>query len=126
MRMIDKERMMAMLRTSKDMQIEMREKMRDGEGIVQIKHLFKDGDLQGKTRLVAEVTIPSGGSIGYHRHDQEEEIFYCISGRGLVTDHDQDREFNTGDALVTGGGRGHSVKNVGTGPLVLMAVILTY
>ncbi len=115
-----------MLRTSKEMQVERREKMRGGEGVVQIKHLFKEGDLQGKTRLVAEVTIPIGGSIGYHQHDQEEEVFYCISGRGIVNDNDQDKEFNTGDALVTGSGRGHSVKNVGNEPLVLMAVILTY
>jgi mannose-6-phosphate isomerase-like protein (cupin superfamily) len=108
------------------MLVELREKMRDGEGTVQIKNLFQPGDLKGKTRLVAEITIPVGGSIGYHQHDLEEEIFYFLRGRGRVKDHDQWKEVNVGDALVTGGGKGHAVENIGNEPLVLMAVIIVY
>jgi mannose-6-phosphate isomerase-like protein (cupin superfamily) len=118
--------MWEMLRTKQEMTVELRERMRGGEGIVQIKHLFKDGDLKGKTRLVAEITIPKGGSIGFHQHDQEEEIFYFLSGEGRIKDHDQWKEVKAGDALVTGEGRGHAVENVGGDPLVIMAVILTY
>ncbi|HBF36690.1 MAG TPA: cupin [Firmicutes bacterium] len=115
-----------MLRKNEEMTIEVRERMRGGVGEIQIKNLFQDGDLKGKTRLVAEITIPVGGSIGFHQHDQEEEIFYFVSGMGRVKDQDEWKEINIGDALVTGGGKGHSVENIGNVPLVLMAVILVY
>ena len=115
-----------MLRRNEEMRVELREKMRGGVGDIQIKNLFQDGDLKGKARLVAEITIPVGGSIGFHQHDQEEEIFYFLAGQGRVKDQDDWKEVNIGDALVTGGGKGHSVENIGNEPLVLMAVILTY
>jgi mannose-6-phosphate isomerase-like protein (cupin superfamily) len=114
------------LRSGHEMEVELREKMRGGEGVVRIKNLFQPGDLKGKTRLVAEITIPVGGSIGFHQHDQEEEIFYFLSGRGRVKDQDEWKEVNVGDALVTGGAKGHAVENTGNEPLVMMAVILVY
>ncbi len=115
-----------MLRKKKEMIVELREKMRGGIGEIQIKNLFQQGDLKGKTRLFAEITIPVGGSIGFHQHEQEEEVFYFISGKGRVKDEDEWKEVNIGDALVTGGGGGHAVENIGNEPLVLMAVILVY
>jgi mannose-6-phosphate isomerase-like protein (cupin superfamily) len=115
-----------MLRTKEEMLVEIRERLRGGEGTIQIKNLFKAGDLKGKTRLIAEITIPVGGSIGFHQHDQEEEIFYFLSGQGRVKDQDELKEVVSGDALVTGGGQGHSVENIGSDPLVIMAVILLY
>lgn len=115
-----------MLRTSKEMEIELREGMRGGLGTIQIKHIFKQVDLSGKARLFAEITIPVGGSIGFHRHDREEEIFYFLSGHGRVTDEDVVKEVNPGDALLTGGGKGHTVENTGSEPLIFMAIILVY
>lgn len=115
-----------MFRSTQEMAVELRENMRGGRGTVAIKHLFRQDELTGKARLVAEITIPAGGSIGFHQHDQEEEIYYIISGQGKVLDQDVTKEVGPGDAILTGGGKGHSVENNGVGPLVMMAVILLY
>ncbi|HEX3045176.1 MAG TPA: cupin domain-containing protein [Bacillota bacterium] len=115
-----------MLRTAAEMAVEYRERMRGGNGTIVIKNLFKQGELKGKARLVAEITIPPGGSIGFHQHDQEEEIFYFLSGQGRVTDQEVVKEVTAGDAMLTGGGNGHAVENTGTDPLVLIAIILVY
>lgn len=115
-----------MLRSSQAMAVELRENMRSGRGTVAIKHLFKQDELTGKARLVAEITIPAGGSIGFHLHDQEEEIYYIISGQGKVLDQDETKTVGPGDAVLTGGGKGHAVENAGVEPLVMMAVILLY
>lgn len=115
-----------MFRSGQEMAVELRENMRGGQGTIAIKHLFKQEELSGKARLVAEITIPAGGSIGFHQHDQEEEIYYIISGKGNVLDQDVTREVGPGDAILTGGGKGHSVENTGDGPLLMMAVILLY
>jgi len=114
------------LHTSQEMTVEQRENMRGGKGTVVIKHLFKQEELTGKARLVAEITIPAGGAIGFHQHDREEEIYYFISGQGKVLDQDEARTVRPGDALLTGGGKGHSVENTGSESLVIMAVILLY
>jgi mannose-6-phosphate isomerase-like protein (cupin superfamily) len=80
----------------------------------------------GKARLVAEVTIPSGASIGFHRHEGEEEIYYILSGSGEVDDQGEVDQIGRGDVVLTGGGNRHAVRNTGTVPLVLLAIILVY
>ncbi len=115
-----------MIRSSKEMLVESRENMRGGKLTVKIKHLFKQEELTGKARLMAEITIPPHGSIGFHNHDQEEEIYYIVSGRGRVVDGDETRDVAPGDAVLTGGGKGHSIENISVQPLILMAVILPY
>ncbi|HOL09564.1 MAG TPA: cupin domain-containing protein [Bacillota bacterium] len=115
-----------MLRKELEMLVENREKMRGGDGIIKIKNLFKAEELCGKTRLVAEITVPVGGSIGYHTHDNEEEIYYFISGNGEVDDNGVRKQVSAGDAMLTGEGKGHAVYNTGNTPLILMAIILLY
>lgn len=115
-----------MIHASNEMAVELRENMRGGKGTITIKHLFIQDELTGKARLAAEITIPAGGSIGFHQHDQEEEIYYIISGKGRVLDQDITKEVGPGDAILTGGGKGHAVENAGTEPLVMMAVILLF
>lgn len=115
-----------MYRKAEEMVTELRESMRGGKGTAQIKHIFKTDEFRGKARLLAEITLPIGSSIGFHQHDQEEEIFYFLSGQGRVDDQGVIKEVNPGDAVLTGGGNGHSVENIGDQPLVFLAVILIY
>lgn len=115
-----------MYRKADEMVTELRNGMRGGKGTVEIKHIFKADEFKGKARLLAEITLPIGSSIGFHQHDQEEEIFYFLSGQGRVDDQGTIKEVNPGDAVLTGGGNGHSVENTGDQPLVFLAVILVY
>ncbi|TCL69324.1 cupin domain [Hydrogenispora ethanolica] len=115
-----------MLRTNDAMECEFRERMREGNGTVTIKHLFKEAEINGKARLMAEITLPPGASIGFHQHDREEELFYFISGTGRLNEDGQWQEIQAGDASLTGGGHGHAIENTGNEPLVLLAVILLY
>ena len=60
--------------------------MRDGNGTVEILHIFRSRELKGRTRLFARLRLPAGSSIGFHRHEGEEEIFYILSGAGEVSE----------------------------------------
>ena len=115
-----------MVRKANDMQTEIKEKMRGGEGSVLITHIFKQEELKGKSRLCARITLNPGCSIGLHEHVNEEEIFYIIKGKGIVNDNGIKKEVEAGDAILTGGGASHSIENTGDEPLELMAVILLY
>jgi mannose-6-phosphate isomerase-like protein (cupin superfamily) len=107
------------------MQAETREKMRGGEGRIGITHLVPPGEVP-HGRLLAEIEIPPGASIGVHRHDAETEYFILLSGRGVVDDNGTEREVGAGDVVVTGGGATHGVRNTAADPLRLVALILTH
>ena len=107
------------------MKVELKERMRDGEGTTTLVHLV-DGSTMKNARLLSEVTLPPGASIGEHRHDSETEYYIILEGTGLVKDNGVDTPIKAGDVIVTGNGASHSIKNTGTEPLKLIAVIITY
>jgi mannose-6-phosphate isomerase-like protein (cupin superfamily) len=112
-----------MLKSPQQMEAEYREHMRGGQGTVELMHLFKE-ELPARCRILARITLPEGASIGYHTHDNETEIYYFLKGTGTVDDNGEQKPVSVGDALHTGGGRGHAVFNTGTGDLEFMAVIV--
>ena len=108
-----------------EMKVENKERLRDGEGTVRITHLV-DSDTQKNVRMLAEITLEPGCSIGYHRHDSETEYYFILSGVGTVNDDGNEVVVRQGDSVVTGNGASHSIKNSGSVPLVFTAVIITY
>jgi mannose-6-phosphate isomerase-like protein (cupin superfamily) len=108
-----------------EMKREQKEKMRDGEGTVTFTH-FLDGTTEQHVRMLAELTLPPGASIGNHRHDSETEYFLILSGTGTVNDNGTEVLVKPGDAVITGNGAAHCIKNTGTVPLVFHAIIVTY
>lgn len=115
-----------MIRKANEMFKEIKDEMRGGKGSVELTHIFKQNELTGKARLCAKITINPGCSIGLHEHVKEEEIFFVIKGTGLVEDNGVRSEVQTGDAILTGGGASHSIENIGSEILELMAVILLF
>jgi len=107
------------------MKTETREKMRDGNGITTITHLV-NCENEKNVRLIAEITLAPGASIGEHCHDSETEYYLILSGSGLVNDDGTEVEVKAGDSVITGGGASHSIANTGEVPLVFNAVIVTY
>ena len=75
--------MVIVIRRAEDMVKEVREKMRGGEGTVELLHIFRKDELKGRARLFAKITLQPGCSIGFHNHDDEEELFYILRGTAL-------------------------------------------
>jgi mannose-6-phosphate isomerase-like protein (cupin superfamily) len=115
-----------MIKRRHEMEKEVRERMRDGAGAVEILHVFRSRELKGKTRLFARLRLQAGSSIGFHRHEGEEEIFYIISGSGEVSEGGPSSPVGPGDAVHSGDGAGHSIATPGPEPLDFLAVILVY
>lgn len=115
-----------MVRKASEMEKDIRSRMRGGSGEVVINHIFKKDELRGDARLVAQITLESGCSIGLHKHEDEEEIFYITQGTGTVYDNGNITTVSAGDAVLTGGGASHSIENNIGEPLKMVAVILEY
>jgi len=107
------------------MKKEVRPEMRGGAGEVHITHLADGGSIING-RLLAELTLPAGASIGEHEHNGETEYYIILEGEGLVIDNGQDMPVKAGEVVVTGDGSSHSILNTGTTDLKMIAVIITY
>ncbi|MCL1993631.1 MAG: cupin domain-containing protein [Spirochaetes bacterium] len=107
------------------MKTEVKEKMREGVGSGSIVYLV-DCEKEKNLKLVVEVTLPPGSSIGRHNHENETEYYIILSGSGFVDDDGKETEVKQGDVIITGRGAFHSIANKGSVPLVFNAFIVTY
>lgn len=63
--------------------------------------------------------LKPGSGIGYHEQ-KEDEIYYVLSGRGVMTIDGKSFDVTQGTAVLTRPGSSHGLKQVGTEDLVIM------
>lgn len=115
-----------MIRAAAAMKIEERERMRGGNGRVTVRHYFEAAEFAAPVRLCARLTIPPGAGIGVHEHLTEDEVYVITAGAGLLDDGQSERRVCAGDAILTGRGESHAIRNDGASDLELIAFIATY
>ena len=108
----------------KDMPTAIKEQLRGGSGNTQLLHVVPPDALPVKSRMFAVATLAPGCSIGDHDHVDETEIYYVLSGEGVVHDNGRELSFKVGDTNVCGGGSTHGIVNTGSEPLVFVAAII--
>lgn len=115
-----------MIRKASEMKKEVREKMRGGDGAVTFRHYFGKEEFGANARLCAKLTLPPGASIGTHAHEGEDEVYIVTRGSGLLDDGTSKTRISEGDAVLTGRGASHAVKNDGQTDLEIIAMIMCY
>lgn len=100
------------------------ENMRGGTGPITFYDLTNDAARLKNIRLLSELVVKPGGSIGAHAHENESEVYFCISGEGLVLDEGEYVPFLPGDAHFTTGNDPHGIRNNGTEDLRFLALIM--
>jgi len=115
-----------MIRKQSEQVTEVRQNMRGGEGEVKIRHYFKKDEFTARCRLCAHLTLPPGSGIGLHEHAGEDEVYIILQGKGLLRDSGCEVEVEAGDAIVTGNGASHSIRNIGKSDLLVHAIIMQY
>ena len=116
-----------MIKRDGSYEVVVKEQMRGGEGKVFIEKLWNsETELKANNRLFAKLRIESGCSIGFHNHDDEEEIFVILKGVAEADDNGKTEILYPGDTILTGDGAGHSIKSVGDETLEVLAVISCY
>lgn len=69
---------------------------------------------------LAEEILPPGRAVTPHHHREIEEIYYIVSGYGLMTVGDETREVEAGDAVYVPRGHRHTLENTGLQPITLL------
>ena len=113
-----------MIRKQQDQKVESK-CIRGGKGEVEM-HLIAEGvdELYGKGRLFNRMVVAPGNSIGEHKHEGDNEIFYFLSGTGEYNDNGTIVEVGPGDTTVCNDGELHALVNTGDVPLEFIALIL--
>ena len=55
--------------------------------------------------------IPSDKKVPLHKHDDKDEIFYCIKGSGFGVLEDREVELSVGQSFIARAGTMHSVRS---------------
>ena len=113
-----------MIRKAADCKKVYNEKMRGGNGTVEITNFATPEELNNKGRLFANITLKPGTSIGYHVHEADSELFYLMKGTVLYNDNGTECTLTAGDVMICPVGTGHSIANNGTEDAEVCAVIV--
>lgn len=86
-----------------------------------IRELAASRNSSAQKQSLAEAAIPVGGTVTLHYHKVTEELYYILSGTGLMTIEGEVKEVGPGDTIVIVPGQRHKIANNGQIPLVLLA-----
>lgn len=116
-----------MIKRSNQFSGEIRKNARGGEGEVLFASIWKPGEeMKSNTRMYSKLVLEPGCSIGEHMHENEEELFYVLTGTAETLDNGKVEVLNPGDSSITRGGETHYLKNIGSSRLEVLAVIAKY
>ena len=105
---------------------EVQEKCHGGSGQIVFRKLFDKNDFDSSLEFLHETEVLPGSTIGYHKHTGNEEIYYVIKGKGLMTVDGEENEVKNGDAVITQSGSSHSLKNIGKNNLKIIVFEAKY
>ena len=96
------------------------ENCHDGVGVVDCKSLL-DGCDPAKFYYMHHDLMKAGVSIGVHLHDSYEEIYYLVSGKGILTYDGVEYEMNAGDVSLCNIGHSHGFLATEDSVLIVVA-----
>ena len=83
-----------------------------GKGALDWIEVLGNEDTRGRhLRFVHDDILPPNTSIGVHRHKHDEEYYYIISGRGVMTLDGERFEVEAGDITAVYPGGTHGLEN---------------
>jgi mannose-6-phosphate isomerase-like protein (cupin superfamily) len=93
-----------------------------GRGTVSYRRALGPEVFRTNWGFVDHVVVPQGSSIGYHRHDMQEEIYFVLSGRGRATIKGEQAEITTGDGIPVRLKEAHGFETTAAEGLELMII----
>lgn len=116
------------------LEVEKRDPMYGGNGVVYMLSLFEAGELVNNRIGVYMVLLNKGDQAGFHEHGskKEQELYVIVNGEGSYTErigqNNETRTLSLKKGNVTsiqGDNNYHSITNTGSEPLIIF-VVTTY
>jgi mannose-6-phosphate isomerase-like protein (cupin superfamily) len=96
--------------------------MNGGHGNVLYERVLGPSTYTGNWAFVDHYVLSPGATLGRHRHQGAEEIYYVMNGEGTVTVDDETAKLGTWDAVPIRAKQVHSFENTGSQDLEFMVV----
>lgn len=113
-----------MIRRSNEYEVEVIQGLKDGKGHVTVINFFEEKDFLGKGRLYGKSIIEPGNSIGYHKHEGDQEAYYILQGKALYNYNGIETVLEPGDLAICRDGDSHSIESAGSENLEYIMLIL--
>jgi mannose-6-phosphate isomerase-like protein (cupin superfamily) len=86
------------------------------------KQLIKPGDLRSRIQTVNYAWLEKGESFSPHKHDDCEELYFFLSGKGVMKINEKEFQIKKDDFVVVEVGEWHSLKNPYSKKLIFFTV----
>jgi mannose-6-phosphate isomerase-like protein (cupin superfamily) len=96
--------------------------MNGGKGTVLARRVLGPAVYVGNWAFVDHVVLPPGSSVGRHRHQGVEEIYYVMNGEGSVSVAAETAPIRRYDAVPIHAKEAHAIENTGALDLELMVI----
>ena len=113
------------VRNAADVMPEVRPSIHGGDGSFEMRFVYGGQELMSALRVFELCRLPPGTSIGEHVHDETEEIYFILSGVGMMTLDGTPREVRAGDVILTQPVARHGISNPGPNDLEVLIVEVT-
>lgn len=98
------------------------ERIHNGEGLCNHSNVFKEDDFQAPIRFLNYTIVPPGGSLGLHKHGDDNELYILLEGKGVYTEDGTEQEVETGDVMLNAPYAEHAIRNTGTEPMRMLVL----
>jgi mannose-6-phosphate isomerase-like protein (cupin superfamily) len=87
------------------------ERNHGGTGLIEFRRLLTSADFAAPVDFVDYTIIPPGSTIGLHRHDGNEEVYFIAAGAPRVAVEQEERRLERGSVAVVHAGQSHRLIN---------------
>ena len=94
----------------------------NGIGEIEFCRVLTDEDFASNCDFVDYAVLPEGTSIGIHTHGNDEEIYFILSGKGLMTVNEKEFEVREGNVILNKPGWSHGLYNPNKDSLTILVV----
>lgn len=102
------------------------EKPRDGRGRAIMMAYEANMGFQGEIGIIAMMQVEPDSEIGYHKHEDDMEMYLILDGIPRVNDNGTMDVMNPGDLLITKQGESHGLINDTAEPVTFLAMIIKH
>lgn len=113
-----------MIKKKSDLKVNEIDGLKGGIGKLKMIEILTASELKDEGKLFSRVILEKGSSIGFHKHENDFEVYYILKGKGEVQEADGTYEVGEGDVVYTSHGEEHSLINIGENKLEMIAVVI--
>ena len=107
-----------------EINVQKQEKPRGGRGFMESFPYKSVEGIAGEIKMFSVINLQKDSKVGYHKHENDNEIYLMLDGSGVISDNGKEDILNPGDMIVTLKGESHSIENKSETNIVFLAIII--